>query len=78
MIKYCLPVLFVLLTPAFAVGQSATETEVTETILENYRYLNENRTSRPDTYSSEGALEFWSSGGLLNEVSSRDTRRTSR
>jgi len=73
MMKYCLPVLFVLLTPAFAVGQSATETEVTETILENYRYLNENKTSKPDTYSSEGALEFWSSGGLLNEVSSRDT-----
>ena len=70
--KYFLPVLFILLSPAFAVAQSATVTEVTETIMENTRHLNENRTSRPDTYSSEGALEFWSSGGLLNEVTNRD------
>jgi hypothetical protein len=71
--KYLLPLLFVLLAPALAVAQSATVSEVTETILENSRYVTENNTSRPDTYSSEGALEFWSSGGLLNEVTNRDT-----
>jgi len=71
--KVLLPLLLILLAPAAGFAQSATETEVTETILENFRYLNENLTSKPDTYSSQGALEFWSSGGLLNEVSSRDT-----
>ena len=71
--KVLLPLLLILLAPAAGFAQSATETEVTETILENFRYLNENLTNKPDTYSSQGALEFWSSGGLLNEVSNRDT-----
>ncbi len=71
--KYFFPILLIMLSPAFAIAQSATVTEVTETILENSRYVNENGTSKPDTYSSEGALEFWSSGGLLNEVTNRDT-----
>jgi len=71
--KYLLPVLFILLAPAFAVAQSATVQEVTETIMESTRYLNENMTGMPDSYSSEGALEFWSSGGLLNEVANRDS-----
>ncbi len=71
--KVLLPLLLILLAPAAGFAQSATEIEVTETILENFRYLNENLTNKPDTYSSQGAIEFWSSGGLLNEVSSRDT-----
>lgn len=70
--KHLLPALFVLFTPAFAVAQSATVREVTETILENSRHLNENGTPAPNSYSREGALEFWSSGGLLNEVTNRD------
>lgn len=70
--KLLLSGLFVLVTPAFAVAQSATVQEVTETIMENNRYLNENGTGMPDSYSSQGALEFWSSGGLLNEVDNRD------
>jgi hypothetical protein len=69
--KHLLLVLFILLTPAFAVGQSATVREVTETIMENNGYLNQNLTARPGSYSSEGALEFWSSGGLMNKVSDR-------
>ena len=64
--------LFVLLAPTIAVAQSATVREVTETIMANYRHLNENAIARPGSYSSEGALEFWSSGGLLNEVADRD------
>ncbi len=70
--KHLLLVLFILLTPAFAVAQSATVSEVTETIIENNRYVNENGTAMPGSYSSEGALEFWSSGGLMNEVTDRD------
>jgi hypothetical protein len=70
--KHLLLVLLILLTPALALAQSATVREVTETIMENSRYLNENRTPAPGSYSSEGALEFWSSGGLMNEVTDRD------
>jgi hypothetical protein len=44
-----------------------------ETILEDYRYLNENLTDKPMGYSSEGPLEFWSSGGLLREVTNDDS-----
>ena len=71
--KHSLLALLILLTPAFAVAQSATVSEVTETIIEHHRYRNENRTVMPDSYSSEGALEFRSSGGLLIEVTNRDT-----
>ncbi len=71
--KVFLPLLLLMLAPVAGLAQSATETEVTETILEGFRYLNENLANRPDNYSSQGALEFWSSGGLLNEVSNRDT-----
>ena len=70
--KHLLPVLFILFTPALALAQSATVQEVTETILQNNRYLNENSVPAPNSYSSEGALEFWSSGGLMNEVTNRD------
>jgi len=70
--KFFLPVLFILLAPAFGVAQSTTVQEVTETIMENNRFLNENGVGMPGSYSSEGALEFWSSGGLLNEVENRD------
>ncbi len=70
--KHLLLALFILLTPAFAVAQSATVSEVTETIIENNRYVNENGTAMPGSYSSEGALEFWSSGGMMNEVTDRD------
>lgn len=72
MTKYVLPVLLIMFAPALAVAQSTTVEEVTATILENNRYLNETGTGMPDSYSSEGALEFWSSGGLMNEVSNRD------
>lgn len=71
--KVLLPLLLISFAPAAGFAQSATETEVTETILESYRYVNENLTGKPNTYSSQGALEFWSSGGLLNEVSDRDS-----
>jgi len=70
--KYLVPLLLILLAPAFAIAQSATVQEVTEAIMENNRFLNENGMGMPDSYSSEGALEFWSSGGLLNEVTNRD------
>lgn len=51
-----------------AFAQSATEKEVTQAILEANTYVRENLKDQPDNYSQRGALEFWSSGGLLHEV----------
>jgi SnoaL-like domain len=56
------------LCAGYAYAQSDTEKEVTQTIIESNTYTNQNMKSRADDYSSKGALEFWSSGGLLQEV----------
>ena len=55
---------------SLAYAQSETEKEVIQTILESYEYINKNLKPRPDGFSQQGALEFWSSGGLLHEISS--------
>lgn len=52
-----------------AYGQSRTETEVTQFIRQSAEYANANLKTRADDYSARGALEFWSSGGLLQEIS---------
>jgi len=57
------------LCSGFAYAQSDTEKEITQTILESNAYTNQNLKGRADDYSSKGALEFWSSGGLLQEIS---------
>lgn len=51
-----------------AYAQSRTETEVTQFIMESSEYNNTNLKTRPGDYSMRGALEFWSSGGLLQEI----------
>ena len=58
---------------SFALEQSGmirsnTEKEVEKAILDFFDYSNRNLTSKPDRYSKHGALEFWSSGGLLQEL----------
>ncbi|MEO8191425.1 MAG: nuclear transport factor 2 family protein [Acidobacteriota bacterium] len=53
---------------SYAIAQSQTEKEVTETIVASNAFSNKNLKSNPDNYSSKGALEFWSSGGLLQEI----------
>jgi hypothetical protein len=53
---------------ALSYAESQTEKEVKQTIIEGYEYTNKNRTGRPDDYSQHGALEFWSSGGLLHVI----------
>ena len=50
-------------------AQSSTEEEVRATILESNEYAASNLRGMPDAYSMHGALEFWSSGGLLQKVS---------
>ncbi len=51
-----------------AYAESETEKEVKQTILEANEYTVKNLTGRADDYSQRGALEFWSSGGLLQEI----------
>jgi hypothetical protein len=58
----------VVLCSGFAYAQSETEKEVTQTILDSNAYTNKNLKGQADEYSSKGALEFWSSGGLLQEI----------
>lgn len=59
----------IVLTSSLTYAQSATEKEVMQTIIDGNEYLRTNLKSRPDDYSQHGALEFWSSGGLVNEIS---------
>lgn len=58
-----------LAVPALAAAQTQTEREVIQEILASSRYSNQNLTTEPESYSRLGALEFWSSGGLLQEIS---------
>ncbi len=51
-----------------AYAESRTDKEVKQAIIEANEYTNRNLTKRPDDYSQHGALEFWSSGGLLQEI----------
>ncbi len=51
-----------------AQAQSQTEKEVTQTIIDSAKYTNANLKGEEGAYSRYGALEFWSSGGLLQEV----------
>lgn len=53
--------------PSTVSAQSQTETEVMQTIHESNEYVNANLRDADD-YSMHGALEFWSSGGLLQEI----------
>ena len=58
----------VLSSSALSFAESQTEKEVKQTILDNNTYTNKNRTGPPDSYSQHGALEFWSSGGLMHDI----------
>lgn len=60
---------FILLAlPAQAIGQDDARSEVRQTILDGYTHTRENLTEPADTYASEGSLEFWSSGGLIQRI----------
>ena len=63
-------VLMVIGNAAFA--DEATEREVLQTILESNAYAKENNKGRREDYSKDGAVEFWSSGGVMHEVGPDD------
>lgn len=66
---------FVALLGAVALpGQGGAQTqnpvaqEIRDLIRASYQYSAENLEDEPGGYSSEGSLEFWSSGGLIQNV----------
>lgn len=57
-----------LAVPVPVLGQDATWQVVRQQIRDNYEFNRENLSADPEAYSSEGAIEFWSSGGLVQWV----------
>lgn len=63
-----LTIALVLSGAGLAYAGSETEEEVKQAILEGNKHLNENLKGMPNSYSKHGALEFWSSGGLVHKI----------
>lgn len=57
-----------LLAGTVAHADNVTEQEVIKTIMDNNAYAKKNLKDQVDTVSKDGSLEFWSSGGFLQEV----------
>ena len=57
-----------LLVGAVAQADEATEQAIIKMLVDDNAYTRENLKGKGDAISKEGSLEFWSSGGLLNEV----------
>lgn len=53
---------------AIAQADPATEAEIKKVILEDLAYAKKNLRDAPDSVSKDGSLEFWSSGGFLQNV----------
>ena len=49
-------------------ADEATEKEIVKMLMEDNAYTKKNLKGKSDVIAKEGSLEFWSSGGLLNEV----------
>ena len=56
------------LLPAAATGQSRVEDAVRQTILDDYASNREDLRDREGRVSVDGSVEFWSSGGLLQQI----------
>jgi len=70
-VKVIATVLIGLLVFVGAVAQAdeKTEQEVRQEIIDGNEYLRKNLKGQTDDYSKDGAIEFWSSGGMMHEVS---------
>lgn len=53
--------------------ESSVADEIKEAILSGNAYVRENLRDRPGDISQDGALQFWSSGGLVQKASAGDT-----
>ena len=52
----------------FAYADESTEMEITQLIIDTNAEVRENLKGEANTVAEDGSLEFWSSGGLLQEV----------
>lgn len=73
---FALLIVGLIVCAGMAVAETDTQKEVRDAIMKASDYSNENRTNMPDSVSKDGTLEFWSSGGLLNEVGPNDDAGT--
>ena len=65
-------ILLLTITGTAALADEKTEREVRQTILESNAYAKASNKARPEDYSKDGAVEFWSSGGMMHEVGPDD------
>ena len=56
-------------TGTAAIADEQTEREIRQQILDSYAETNRTNMDDAQDYSKDGAVEFWSSGGLMQEVS---------
>jgi len=59
-----------------AQGEESVTQEIRQTIQSQYAYSAENLRDQSGVYSAEGSLEFWSSGGLVQNVPPDEAVRT--
>ena len=57
-------------------GQDPVVQEIRQLVTSGYRYVTENLRDETGTYASDGSLEFWSSGGLIQNVQGDEPART--
>ena len=61
---------------AEAQGQNPVVQEIRQVITSSFEYTKENLRDQAGTYHSSGSLEFWSSGGLVQNVPADEPART--
>ena len=66
--KHCIKIMFVF-TVMFSMVSAGDVEDIKKQIMDNNEYFRKNKRGA-DEYSNSGALEFWSSGGLMQKVES--------
>ena len=66
--KHCIKIMFVFIV-MFSMVSAGDVEDIKKQIMDNNEYFRKNKRGA-DEYSNLGALEFWSSGGLMQKVES--------
>ena len=64
--KHCIKIMFIF-TVMFSMVSAGDVEDIKKQIMDNNEYFRKNKRGA-DEYSNLGALEFWSSGGLMQKV----------
>jgi len=56
------------ITTCYNAPTFATEQEVKQAIIDDNEYVKKHLKGPADSYSNKGAMEFWSSGGLMQKI----------